>query len=424
MTDRGKNKSVAVVLGGTSPHVRLIEKLKERGFYVCLIDYLKNPPGAAVADEHIQESTLDLEAVERIAREKKAGLVISTCIDQANSTCCYVAEKLDLPHPYSYQTSLDVTDKARMKRIFVENQIPTSWFQIMREDVEEDACADVPFPAVVKPVDCNSSKGVHRVDGPEEAYHYLKQAIQLSRTKAAIIEGFNAGAEIQVDCLATEDDADVIMTRQKQKASGENTMVLQSFGSIVPAPLTPELTAQARDIARKIAKAFQLKNTPFFYQAIVTNEGIQVLEFAPRIGGGLSYYLIKLVTGFDPIEAAIKSFLGEPVDDVKKPKDRCYSTNLLYMHPGTFDHIEGLEQLKADSLIQNWFVMKNKGDVIDDDMRSGNRVGAFVIEADSYQDLFRRAEIAYSRIEIKDNHGNKMLNRDMWRNRIDETPSV
>ena len=31
----------AIVLGGTRPHITLIQKLKDRGYYVILIDYPK-----------------------------------------------------------------------------------------------------------------------------------------------------------------------------------------------------------------------------------------------------------------------------------------------------------------------------------------------------------------------------------------------
>ncbi|MBQ1555352.1 MAG: ATP-grasp domain-containing protein, partial [Clostridia bacterium] len=216
MTDQ-----IALVLGGTSPHVELINKLKQRGYYVILVDYLNNSPGIAAADQHIPESTLDREKVLQIAKETRASLVISTCIDQANSVCCYVAEQLGLPHPYSYQTSLDVTDKGRMKRIMTEYGISTSPYTLTTsvEGIDWDKVA---FPAVVKPVDCNSSKGVHRADSREEVLRFVEEALSLSRTGYAIIEGFNEGDEIQVDCFAGQDGAQVLMTRQKKKIHGGN----------------------------------------------------------------------------------------------------------------------------------------------------------------------------------------------------------
>lgn len=407
MTDK-----TALVLGGTSPHVELINQLKQRGYYVILVDYLDNSPGIAAADKHIQESTLDKEKVLEIAKETGAALVISTCIDQANSVCCYVAEALGLPRPYSYQTSLDVTDKGRMKRIMTENDIPTSPYVVVTS-VEEIDWDKVTFPAVVKPVDCNSSKGVHRADSREEVVHFVTEALPMSRAGRAIIEGFNEGAEIQVDCFAAQEGARVLMTRQKKHIEGGNGIVLQSTGSVVPAALSAAEHEQAQRIADGIAKAFGLKNTPFFYQAIRTAHGISVLEFAPRIGGGLSYYMLKEFAGVDPVEIAINSFLGEITDVRPKPLARCYSTNLLYMNPGVFDRIEGANRLKAEGIIKDYFQMKKQGTEIDSDLRSGNRVGAFVVEGDSPEAVREREKQAYERIKVIDSEGNDARNRNV-----------
>lgn len=191
-------------------------------------------------------------------------------------------------------------------------------------------------------------------------------------------------------------------------------MVLNSTGSILPAPLTDELNKQAQEIAEKIASSFGLQNTPFFYQAIVTDKGIQVLEFAPRIGGGLSYYVIKELAGFDVVEAAIDSFVGKPIVFEGKQLTKCYSTNLLYMIPGIFDHVEGLQELKDSGMARDIFVMKNKGTEVDSDMRSSNRVAAFVLEADSYSELNELERKAIESVELRDEDGKPLLNRTIY----------
>ena len=104
-------EKVALVLGGTVPHMELILQLKNRGYYTILIDYLENPPAADAADEHIVESTLDKEKVLEIAVERKVELVISGCVDQANISACYAMEKLGKYVPYSYEIARKVTNK-------------------------------------------------------------------------------------------------------------------------------------------------------------------------------------------------------------------------------------------------------------------------------------------------------------------------
>lgn len=404
------NKPISIVLGGTAPHVLLVDKLHERGYYVVLVDYLKNPPAKRVADEHIQASTLDKEKVLEIAKEKKASLVISTCIDQANSVCCYVAEQLRLPRPYSYETSLYVTNKGLMKERMKAFDVPSSSF-ILIKSLDDVDWAQVSFPCVVKPVDCNSSKGVHRADNIEEATPFVVEALKLSQTGEAIIEGFCAGDEIQVDCVAMENDADVVMTRSKVKVAGSNDSVLNSFGSIVPAQVTDKVLPKLKKIAVNIAKGFELRNTPFFYQAIVSGDEVNVLEFAPRVGGGLSYYMIKNFVGFDAVEAAVDSFLGQPVPKIYHSPEKIYRTCLLYSKPCIFDHIEGLEELKEEGAIMECFITKSKGDVIDGDMRSSNRVGSFVVEASSISELNERVIYCMNKVGVIDVEGENMILR-------------
>lgn len=407
------NKPVAIVLGGTVPHVSLVQKLKSRGYYVILADYTKNPPAKELADEHVFVSTLDIAAVLRLAKERLASLIISTSIDQSNATCCYVAEKLNLPHPYSYETALNVTNKGLMKKIFVECEIPTSSFVVVCS-TEDYALKYVRFPAVVKPVDCNSSKGVVRVDSKQEMLAAVKNALELSRTNSAIVEGFNVGFEIQVDCLAYENGADVLLTRQKRHIKDETNMVLQSIGSIVPAQLSEKLMTQAHEIADKIMKGFGLRNTPFFYQAIVTNEGVQVLEFAPRSGGGLSSYMLEKFVGYDVVEAGICSFLNTPIPRKSKSIDKSYLTTLLYMNAGVFDKVVGLERLKDEDVILDYFVYRHSGAILDDDMRSSNRIASFVIAGNDEEEAMQKYQRAISVIDILNPEGISVLRKELY----------
>lgn len=413
-SDMKKSESkTALVLGGTTPHIELIQQLKKIGYYTILIDYLENPPAKKYADLHIKESTLDADTVISVAKQCGADLVISACIDQANSVCCYVAEKLNLPHPYSFETSLLVTVKSKMKEIMTLNSIPTSWFY-SAENVEQIPWEDVHFPAVIKPVDCNSSKGVRKANDISEAKLYFSEAIKLSRSKEALIEGYVAGTEIQVDCYSNNSETEVILIREKKQINRELAEEMNSQGSILPSPTCVGLEQRLQEIGSRIADAFGLKNTPFFYQAIVDdNRNVYVLELASRVGGGLSYYLLKEIAGFDSINAVINSYLGKSVE-IKHNRSGCYySTNLLYMNEGVFDHIEGLSEAKEKGLIKESFIFKEKGFIMDGLLRSGNRIGAFIVEADSVEEIMKKESDAYSLIRIIDINGKSQMKR--WR---------
>lgn len=290
-----EKKPIAIVLAGTRPHILLIEKLKQRGFYVILVDYLDNPIAKPYADLHFQESTLNNEAVINIAREYNASLVISTCVDQANLTACYVSGKLGLPHPYSYETAMNVTDKLRMKKIMMENNIPTSKYYNISESMIQDIY-DLKYPVIVKPADCNSSKGVRKVDDQKYLKEFINDALSLSRTHKAIVEEFVIGDEIGIDCFVQDGKAKVLMIKERRKINKNNNYIQQIYGCIWPMPVSEIVAKEAEIIANQITQAFGLITCALMIQAILCDNKIYVIEFGARIGGGESYSIIKRST--------------------------------------------------------------------------------------------------------------------------------
>lgn len=405
------NKPVAVILGGTNPHIALIENLKKRGYYTVLVDYFENPPAKNYADEHIMESTLDKEKVLEIARDQKAALVISACLDQANVTACFVAEKLGLPAPYSYETAILVSNKVLMKEIMIENDIPTA------KHINVDQASEVNdivmnYPVVVKPADSNGSKGVRRADNEAELREYLQIALSFSRVKKAVIEEYLEGYEVSVDCFVQDKHVHVIMMRKKFTGADDGNSVIHCTGSLAPASIDKKTAASIQEIAVKIVNAFNLDNTSLLIQVIIGDDKVNVLEFAPRVGGGLSYRTVKLVTGFDILDATIDSYLGVCSSINYQTSNMLYLTSNIYAKPGIFERVSGHEELLEKGVLKELYYYKTKGMRIYPGMSSSERVGGFIIEASSLNELQEKYQIAINNLSVFDTNGVEIMEKD------------
>lgn len=402
----------ALILGGVAPHIELMEELKERGYETILVDYLQNPPARKFADKFYRESTLDKEKVLEIAKTEEVDLIITICVDHANVTMCYVAEQLHLPCPYSYETAIMATDKALMKQKMVEYGIPTADFKIVESVAQLDR--EWEFPLVVKPVDNNGSKGVKKVETRAMLEQAVVDAIQLSRAKRAVVESFNEGREIQVDCFANNKEAHVIMKREKLKIPNQKGLAMQSFGSLIPVQMSERVHEKIADISNRIVKAFQLEHTPFFFQAILSGEDIKVLELSPRIGGGLSYKLLKQYASFPIIPCIVDSYFGN-IKDVNFGEGKGYmTTNILYGVNGTFDHVVGVEELLNKGIIDGFDQMAESGNELAGYMDSRNRIGAYYISAASYEELMKKVAIAHDKIDVVDKTGKSIARKDLY----------
>lgn len=411
MESNAKNnaKKKAFVLGGTVPHIDLIKILKKMDYYTILIDYTENPPAACESDIHIRESTLDKDKVLKLAIEYRIDLIISTCIDQANSTACYVAEKMGLPQPYSYETSIKVTRKDLMKHVFKTNGIPTSDYEIY--DSDQTISQEIVYPAVIKPVDSNSSKGVFKINSTVECNEKKEISMEYSRAKKIIIEQYIEGTEIQVDCIAIDKKAYVLMTRDKETLS-QDGKELQVSGFTIPGEVCTKNRNELELIAQKIVDAFDLITTPFFFQAICNANGVYVLEFAPRIAGGTTYKTVEMYSGVNYLQASVDCFLGRHIDINLKQCNLIFATKFLYMKPGTYSYVDGVKEAIDNNLIEEYFPFVTKGKVISDSFNSGNRIGAVLVKGKDETQLYDRLRKIMEIIRVIDDE-----NRDLsyWR---------
>lgn len=394
-----------LVLAGGFDQIALIQELKERGHFVILVDYYDNPPAKYYADKHIVASTLDVAKVEFIAKVEQVGLICTACTDQALLTVAYVSERLGLPCYISYQTGLNVTNKSYMKEILVKNDIPTSKYAIV-SDSGINSIKGFSYPLVVKPVDCNSSKGVKRVDNVDDYVSFVRDALNFSRTHTAIVEEYKEGTEISADFYIDHGKAKFLSATTSLKIKNRKSFTI--LGSDYPA-VDCFHREKIVAIATKITKAFDLDNTPLLIQFISNKDEINVLEFSARMGGGSKYRLIQVLSGVNIMSTYVDRILGGlPKVDPVKQVDYC-KLIYLYCKPGVFDHVEGFDELALGGYVDDYFVYKTKGMVIHGAETSGDRPAGYLCTSSSQELLCQKIKYIDSRLKVISEEGDDIM---------------
>lgn len=401
----------ALLLGGGVPQIAAIKELKKRGITVLLADMSENVVARQYADEFYNVSTLDKEGIKNLAVEQKVDFLISVCTDQALQIVAEVSEELGLPCYIDAKTAVNVSKKSYMKKIFTENGVPTSQFVIM-ETLDTDKIKHLKYPLIVKPVDSNSSKGVCRINRPEDLKPAFDNAVRISRTKTAIVEEFVEGDEISVDAYIEDGKAHILCLTSIYKIPGNNKFVINR--ARIPALASDDIASQIQVVAQKIADAFGLKNTPMLIQLISTGERISVVEFCARTGGGIKFLMIKKESGFDVVKAVIDLTLGEKphVEEYNEPR-KLTINEFVYCNPGVLKSLEGFDGLLSDGIINDYKQFKQPGVEFGEINGSGDRVAYFSIEGDTLEDVLSRHKIANSRIKAISEDGSDIIRHDI-----------
>lgn len=401
----------AFVLAGGLPQIELIKQLKARGITTVLAD--GNPKALARphADIFYQLAIFDIEAVKEVALKEQVDFLITVCADQVLLVVAQVSEELGLPCYIDYKTAQNVSDKTYMKKIFWENNIPTSRY-VQLETFSWDAVKHLEFPMVVKPVDAYSSKGVRKVLNREELEIFFAEAAKISRSGGVIVEEFVSGEEISVDVYVEGGKAKLLCVSNSEKINDAEKFVI--FRGRYPVAASEKIMAEIQKVAQQIADAFGIVDSPMLIQMINGGDRVSVLEFCARTGGNMKYLLIKRSCGFDVIKAVIDLTLGEkPHVELTEPEAKYVVNDFIYCQSGELDHAEGYEPLLEDGTLADFFCIKPKGFQFRGVSSSSDRAAGFTVTANSLEEFNKKHRRAVESIKIIDATGSDIIRRDL-----------
>ncbi len=401
----------ALVVAGGLPQIELLKQLRSRGIETVLIDGNENALARPYADIFHQAHIFDIEEVKGIALAEQVDFLITVCADQVLLVVAKVSEMLGLPCYIDYETAQNVSDKIKMKRIFRDNEIPTSRFVEMSV-FDAEVLRELRYPLVVKPVDAYSSRGVRKAENPAELEQFWQEAAHISRTGGVIVEEYCAGTEISVDAFIENGKAHILCISNSEKILDDGRFVI--FRGRYPAVASQSIMREIEEVAQKITDAFRLVNAPLLIQLINTGEHVSVLEFCARTGGNMKYLLIKYSCGVDVISAAIDLSLGiQPTIEPKDTGNRYVVNDFLYCRPGVFDHLEGFEELKRDGILTEYHALRPRGFEARGVTSSSDRLAGVTILADSLEAFNEKQRVFAKKAMIIDTEGRDIMRHDL-----------
>ena len=400
----------ALVLCGGIPQVALLEELRRRGIYTILAD--RNPDVVArpYANAFFAASVLDINEIKKIAVEQRVDVILSACADQVLLVQAQLSEELGLPCYIDYKTAQNVSSKKLMKKVFVENNIPTSKYVIM-DNFDEKKIQGFEYPVIVKPIDSYSSRGVRKVNNIKELKLAFETAIEISRTNTAIIEEYIEGDELSVDAYIENGSVHILCISNLDKIAGNEQFVI--CRTRYPAQISEIIKEQVKTTAGQIARAFNLRNSPMLIQMITDGQKLSVVEFCARTGGGDKFRLIKQVSRFDVIKAAADLALGGEPHVEPYQLNECIVNEFLYTQPCIFDHLMGFEKMQKQGVISEYFQLKAKGTVCYEARSSGDRVAYYTIQGRTMDEVREKDRQVNEAIKVIDANGRDVLRHEL-----------
>jgi len=363
------------ILGGGTWQIPSIVRAQALGYKVLLTDMYEERPGYDIADYHEQVNLVDSEATLKVAQKYKIDGIICDTTDVGVPTMAYVAEKMGLPG-IGIEVAHNFTSKYRMRELTSKAGLDNPPF-IKTNSVSAVKKAGFDIPFVVKPIDSQSSRGVHVIRDASRIEELAKDALNCSRSGEIIAEGFLDGIEVTVESAVINSEVFLVGISDKDHYKHRPEVANRLT---YPADFPPHVLSAIERVNRQVIQVLGLKTGITHAEYMIVGEKPYLVEIAARGAGSYVYTdIVPYLAGAKIPEAYIKWVLGGEFDAIPDGVSRSANLQFFDFPSGKVTAIKGVEEARALPGVHELLLEFAVGDTILPPHDDRSRVGLAVL---------------------------------------------
>lgn len=356
-----------LLLGGSHAEIPMIQAAKAMGYYVITSGNQVDGMGHPYADQYIPADFSDKEAILQLAKETQVDAICSGCNDFACLTASYVAEQLQLPGHDSYETALKIHHKDQYRALAQELGIATPRAKKCRnlQDVEQ-ACEQLEFPLIVKPVDLTGGKGMTRCEDAECAKEAFRKAMDATRENYVVVEEFVTGSNHGFSAFIQGEK--VVFWFVDNEQYYHNPYLVS--GASTPGDVEEDAILKLCRDSEKLASHLKLVDGILHIQFILKEDGTPVIiEVCRRAPGDLYIHFVQMATGLEYPGYIVAAEAGVTMEKplFHKPDGYYVRHCIMADEPGVVENVSVDETIRP--YIKEKMLWYKPGDVIEDFMK-------------------------------------------------------
>lgn len=379
-----------MLLGGLRYLLPVIDTAHEQGYYVITADYLPDNIAHKFSDEYCNVSIIDKEAVLREAKRLKIDGIMSFACDPGVISASYVQHKMGLPSFGPYESVEILQNKDKFRAFLAKNgfNVPKAKGYIDIDNALKESHQWI-YPIIVKPTDAAGSKGVTRVNKPEDLHSALEYALKHTISGHVIVEEFIEKQGCSSDTDSMSIDGELVFT----------SFCAQRFDPDAANPYAPAAYSWPSTFSKKqeelltteIQRLLTLLRMKTAVYNIETRIGIDgkpyIMELTPRGGGNRLCEMLRYATGVDLITAITRWAVGDnPRQIEQKPYNGHWAEIILHSDEGgIFDHLEISNNIPAEIVEKDLWIIK--GTKVEPFEGANNAIGTLVLKFKTANEL-------------------------------------
>lgn len=311
-------------------------------------------PGSAL-ELDFSDITDSTERVVAVAGEYPLDAIIAA-EDEGAIVAATASAVLGLPHNPIDSVHL-ARYKDRMREALARAGLPSPDFRVFPTDLDPRRPArEVRYPCVLKPVSLSASRGVIRADEADEfvaAFHRIRRILEAPdvreraphRSDRILAEDFIPGIELALEGLLTDGRLRVLAIFDKPDPL-EGPYFEETY-YITPSRRPDAEQRAVVETVSRTCEALGLRHGPVHAEVRVNDEGVWMIEIAPRSIGGLCSRTLRFGTGISLEELIIRHATGHDVEQLSRERRAAGVLMLPLPERGILREVRGIDEAEA-----------------------------------------------------------------------------
>lgn len=360
-----------LILGGMRFSCEIVNKAKEMGIFTLVADYnrIEDSPGKQIADEAVELSVIDVDAVVDYVKNNAIDGVFVGFNDMLLPYYAEICQKAGLPCYGTKEQFEKLIAKDQYKALCRQFGVPI----IPEYDINDE---HIKYPVLVKPVDNSGSRGITICHNRQELDKAVEIGRKASKSGKVLIERYMDGREVTVFWTFQNGNyyLSALANRHVKHNQGKDIIPLP-VGYTFPSIYLPKYRRDVEEKCKQMFHHLGLKDGMMFMQCKVENGTCYVYDLGYRLTGSLEYKILERVCGYNPLEMMIRHSLTGKMGEVsiadKAVPEFCtpaFNVSCL-SSPGTIKEIRGIDEVKAMAEVEDVVIAHQAGDTITENMR-------------------------------------------------------
>ena len=303
----------ALLIGSSFSAAPIFEAMRALGAQITVIGRDPDDPCHIYADESIYEDYSNSEALLAACQASDFDCIVPSCNDYAYMAATFVADKLGYPGFDTLDVAHILHTKDAYREKLKELSIPSPIkFGEFTPDNRVDV-SQIAMPAIVKPVDSFSGRGVSVVHKKTDLEPAIQDAFGSSRQKRVLIEQFVEGTLHSHTAFVS--NGEIFWHEFADEYCEVYPYAVDR--SIFPSALPEKIKKQVHGSICRLVSDLKPNDGLMHTQFISSGEEYWVIECMRRCPGDLYGHKIELSCGIDYAKYYAMPFLGLPYDTLE-----------------------------------------------------------------------------------------------------------